>query len=277
MLQLSPQTMRIVDYYADGEHARHFTFELVNFTQASSINIGQFFMLTVPGVGQAPFTYTSLPDKQGRFVALIRKVGKLTEALFKLIPGAVLGYNGPFGRGWPTDELSGKEVLIVAGGCGLAPLAASIDYLIERGQAGSTTVIYGANDRAAQVLCKERQHWCAELTMVETVMVKHQELRQGTPSEHIASIIAEHDRQAYIVLTCGPDIMMRSVAQTCMELGISSAQIWMSLERRMSCGIGQCGHCYLAHNYVCKQGPTYRFDELLALEAKGSQFTAHAG
>jgi anaerobic sulfite reductase subunit B len=268
MLQLTPQPMRIVDCYYDGQDAKHFTFEPLGFVYDKPIQAGQFFMLSVPGVGQAPFTYTSLPNKKGRFFALIRKVGKLTDALFKLKPGTVLGYNGPFGQGWPLAKLKNKEVLIVAGGCGLAPLAATIDYLIDSGQAHTSTLIYGAGEAHSQVLQQERAHWQSKILTHETLLLGNQIKNLGTPSEHIAQVLADNDRQPQIVLTCGPEVMMKSVAETCMGLAINSDKIWLSLEKRMGCGVGQCGHCYLADELVCKQGPTYRYDKLLELENK---------
>ena len=140
MLQLTPQTIRIVKIYDDGTNAKHFTFEPKGFVHGKPIGIGQFFMLTVPGAGLAPFTYTSMPDEKGRFNALIRKVGRLTESLFSFKEGDVLGYNGPFGNGWPVEQFEDKKVLIVAGGCGLAPVATTIDYLINKGRCESVTV-----------------------------------------------------------------------------------------------------------------------------------------
>jgi anaerobic sulfite reductase subunit B len=277
MLQLTPQTIRIVDCYDDGEEAKHFTFEPIGFSHDQDVNIGQFFMLTVPGAGQAPFTYTTLPDHKGRFVALIRKVGKLTEKLFALKNGAVLGYNGPYGIGWPIDSLLNSDVLIVAGGCGLAPVAATIDHLINIGQADRTTVIYGAGNAKSQVLAKERAFWKSKLLLTETLLNGADELHQGTPSEHIATVLTQHHKQAQIVLTCGPEAMMKSVANTCMDLAIDSNNIWLSLEKRMRCGVGLCGHCYLANELVCSQGPTYRYDDLLELENKTSRFPEHSG
>ncbi|MFT5313428.1 MAG: anaerobic sulfite reductase subunit B [Paraglaciecola sp.] len=277
MLQLTPQSICIIDCYDDGQDAKHFTFEPLGFVHNRPIQVGQFFMLSVPGAGQAAFTYAALPDSKGRFVALIRKVGKLTKALFKLKKGAVLGYNGPFGRGWPVAKLPHTEVLIVAGGCGLVPLAATIDYLIDAGQAETTTVIYGAGEARSQVLQEERSYWKPKLVMHEILLVGNQIKNLGTPSEHIARVLAEHDRQPQIVLTCGPQAMMESVAETCVSLAIDSDKIWLSLEKRMSCGVGLCGHCYLADKLVCRQGPTFRYDELLELENKTSQFQPHSG
>jgi len=171
MLQLTPQTIRIVDVYDDGTHARHFTFEPKGFVHNKPIGIGQFFMLTLPGVGLAPFTYTSIPDKTGRFNALIRKVGHLTEKLFTLRKGDVLGYNGPFGSGWPVDQVKQKKVLIVAGGCGLAPVATTIDYLINNDHSTSVTLLYGARDIESQVLKNERTRWRSKIKLFETLEI----------------------------------------------------------------------------------------------------------
>jgi anaerobic sulfite reductase subunit B len=277
MLKLTPQPIRIVDCYNDGEDAKHFTFEPIGFNHNQDINIGQFFMLTVPGQGQAAFTYTSLPDHSGRFVALIRKVGKLTNALFSLKDGGVLGYNGPFGTGWPIDKLDNAEVLIVAGGCGLAPLAATIDHLINIGQAGHTTVIYGAGNAKSQILAKERARWNSKLLLIETLLTPSEALHLGTPSEHMATVLTEYHRQPKIILTCGPQAMMKSVANVGLDLSIGSDKIWLSLEKRMRCGVGLCGHCYLADHLICKQGPTYRYDKFLQLENKTTQFPVHTG
>ncbi|GAA0859354.1 hypothetical protein [Aliiglaciecola litoralis] len=277
MLQLTPRSIRIVDSYEDGQNAKHVTFEPIDFIHEQPVRIGQFFMLSVPGAGLAPFTYTSLPDSKGRFVALIRKVGKLTKAIYALKQGAVLGYNGPYGQGWPIEMLANKEVLIVAGGCGIAPLAATIDHLIEIGRAGNTTLIYGAKDRPSQVLSRERRNWQNKILVHDTFMQTNDADKSGTPTQHIENVLAESDRHPQIVLTCGPEAMMRSVAITCHRLLISSDKIWLSLEKRMRCGIGLCGHCYLANELVCKQGPTYRYDKLLELENKTTVFHKHTG
>lgn len=277
MLQLKPNAIRIVDFYDDGEDAKHFTFEPVGFTHDIGINIGQFFMLTVPGFGQATFTYTTLPAENGRFVALIRKVGKLTNALFSLKKGAILGYNGPFGVGWPCNDLLNTPVLIVAGGCGLAPVAATIEHLINIGQANLTTVIYGAGNAKSQILAKERAYWKSKLLLTETLLTGGDTAYQGTPSDHISTVLTEHHIQPQIVLTCGPEAMMKSVANTCIDISIKQEKIWLSLEKRMRCGVGLCGHCYLANELVCIQGPTYRYDKLLQLENKTARFPEHDG
>jgi anaerobic sulfite reductase subunit B len=277
MLQLTPQTIRIIDVYDDGTHARHFTFEPKDFVHDEPISIGQFFMLTVPGAGLAPFTYTSIPDKKGRFKALIRNVGDLTKKVFSLGKGDVLGYNGPFGRGWPVELVMHKEVLIVAGGCGLAPVASTIDYLIKGGFSNSVTLLYASYDIASQVLKKERSRWSSSINLFETLEVGGVSGRSGLPTQYLSHLLNKDDRYPDIVLTCGPEAMMMAVAKSCLGLGLKASDIWMSIERRMRCGVGLCGHCYVANSYACKQGPTYRYDEFVALENKTVAFEKHQG
>ena len=272
MLQLTPQTIRIVDVHEDGTHTKHFTFEPKGFVHDKPITIGQFFMLTLPGAGLAPFTYTSIPDKTGRFNALIKNVGHLTEKLFSLGKGDVVGYNGPFGRGWPVGLIKHKEVLIVAGGCGLAPVASSIDYLINNGYSKSVTLLYAARDSASQVLEKERARWSTSIKLFETLEVGGDSDHTGLPTQYLSELLNKDEHYPDIVLTCGPEAMMMAVANSCVDLGLKTSDIWMSIERRMRCGVGLCGHCYVANSYACQQGPTYCFNEFLALESKTVAF-----
>ena len=277
MLQLTPQTIRIIDVYDDGTHARHFTFEPKSFVHDEAISIGQFFMLTLPGAGLAPFTYTSIPDKAGRFNALIRNVGHLTKQLFSLGKGDILGYNGPFGRGWPIELVNHKEVLIVAGGCGLAPVASAIDYLINNGSSNSVTLLYASFDIPSQVLKKERVRWSCSINLFETLEVGGESDHCGLPTQYLSQLCNKDNGYPDIVLTCGPEPMMMAVAKSCVDLGLKTSDIWMSIERRMRCGVGLCGHCYVANSYACKQGPTYCYDEFMALENKTVAFEKYQG
>ncbi|MFT6268803.1 MAG: anaerobic sulfite reductase subunit B [Alphaproteobacteria bacterium] len=270
MLQLTPSTIRIVDFYDDGTDTRHFTFEPKGFVHESPIAIGQFFMLTVPSAGLAPFTYTSFPDNRGRFNALIRKVGKLTQKLFTLKKGDLVGYNGPYGNGWPIAEIHKKEVLIVAGGCGLAPVSTAIEYLIEQGRANSVTLLYASRDQESQVLKQERARWQSKIKIYETLDTQGDKAHFGLPTEHLSSVLRECQRYPNLLLTCGPELMMRNVAKICMGLGFKSTDIWITIERRMRCGVGLCGHCYIGNSYACKQGPTYSYGEFVGFEKNTS-------
>lgn len=261
----TPRRLLLLDQYPDGEDARHFSLriELPRAGDLAAIP-GQFFMLSVPGVGEAPFTYVSLPDRSGRFTALIRRVGRLTDALFAQAVGAVLGYRGPFGKGWPLF-FSAKRVLAVAGGCGLAPLAGVIDEVISHCLPMQLSVIYGARHAGAQVLRCERAAWRQRLPLIETLDEASAGLRQGSPLVHFDELFVATPPDA--VLCSGPEPLMLATAEACLQRGLSADKVWLSLERRMHCADGLCGHCYLGPSYVCQDGPTYRYDQLLRLQS----------
>lgn len=306
----TPFAVRLVDAYEDGLDARHVTFEPLTRESANDggdvgppqaapharPSPGQFFLLSVPGHGEAAFTYVSLPDPCGRFDAVVRRIGELTSALHALPVGAVLGCRGPFGRGWPLAEVVGRRVLVLAGGCGLAPLACAIDTLAalavplvlaapsERaapaalvapaalaanGDGTRVAVAYGSRHEASQVLARERARWRGRLPVVECfdAPTVSGDLR-GTPVAHIDRACASWGGLApERALVCGPEAMMDAAAEALVARGLAPEHIWLSLERRMHCGVGLCGHCYVAETYACIDGPTYRWDVLCALRA----------
>lgn len=275
MQTLTPIPIRIHSYYDDGEDARHFVFDFVNPAAVANFDKvapGQFFMLNVAGAGAAPFTYTQLPDTNGRFCALVRNVGMLTSALFQKKPGDILGYQGPLGQGWPLADIKGKHILVIAGGCGLAPLAALIDTLISDNHGHQLALIYGSRTAALQILKQQRQRWQTEILLHETVDSPSPNMAQGSPLQHIDSVIERHGSPPDRVLCCGPEHMMHAVAGHFVKTGMAAEAIWLSIERRMHCGVGTCGHCYIADSYVCVDGPTYRFDVLRKLMKKTAAF-----
>lgn len=265
----TPRRLLLQRHYADGEDAQHFSLriELPRPSDLAAIP-GQFFMLSVPGVGEAPFTYVSPPDEDGHFSALIRRVGRLTAALFERADGAVLGYRGPFGKGWPLF-FGPRRVLAVAGGCGLAPLAGVIQECVEHRLPLQLSVIYGARRAGAQVLGRERAEWRRHLPFIETLDEAPAGMRQGSPLRHLDELFAAGKPDA--VLCCGPEPLMLATAEECLARGLAAEQLWLSLERRMHCAEGLCGHCYLGPGYVCRDGPTYRYDRFLALQGRPTE------
>ncbi len=265
-LQLTPGTLRLVDAYADGLEARHFRLRIEQPVAADRAAVpGQFFMLGVPGHGEAPFTYVSAPDAQGAFSALIRRSGGLTGRLFELGSGALLGYRGPYGRGWPVVEAP-QATLVVAGGCGLAPLAGAIEaQLAAAGSAARLRVLYAARSAEAQVLGRERARWRSRLPLIEIL----DSGAQGTAAlARLAQLLAEQLPQR--VLCCGPEAFMLASAEACLRHGVPAQAIWLSVERRMHCAVGLCGHCYIADSYACVDGPTYRYDHYRQLLARSN-------
>ena len=274
MFDLTPVTVRLVERYSDGEEIDHFTFESVgsgnalpNVADPKEVSPGQFFMLSVPGKGEAAFTYAGMPDEKGRFHALIRQIGKLTDELFECQPGDILGARGPFGKGWP--DLAGNRVLVVAGGCGLAPVAAKIDTLIEQGS--EPVVYFSARSEAMLVMKHERENWRNSCKLYEAVDMLEGASRKFLPGRELMANLTQiinKDGPFDHVICCGPEGMMEAVCKYLTSQGHPASRIWLSLERRMHCGVGLCGHCYVADDLVCVDGPTYRWDQLGELVVK---------
>lgn len=272
MISMVPAVASLMARYADGDDALHLRFRLEDGVRWSAAP-GQFFMLSLPGMGEAAFTFVSLPDGKGGFTALVRQVGHLTRALADLPLGMIVGVRGPVGKPWP--ELTGKAVLVVAGGCGLAPLAAWIDWRIA-GPDSPIALLYSARAESGRILARERDIWRqAGLPMTEPVddPLWHTpaELTQAT-GHRLDAALALLPNRPDAVLMCGPEAMMLGIGDLLERRGFAPESIWLSLERRMHCGVGLCGHCYVGSSLVCRDGPTLtlaRTRELLAQQVCG--------
>ncbi len=266
MVSLVPRRLQLLDFHDEGEMARHFSFALESPRPGDqAVMPGQFFMLTVPDVGEMPFTYVRPPDWRGRFSALIRHEGPVSRALFGLEAGAWLGYRGPFGNGWP--ELWGaRRVLAVAGGSGLAAMAGLIEALLQAGRQDVLTLVYGARSRSHQVLSEGRELWRGSLELIET-LEREEDGRPGRMLlEPLPALFARLNPE--IVLCCGPEAMMQSVAELALAHHVPATGIWLSMERRLDCGMGRCGHCHVGRRAACQEGPVYRYDRYLDLLAE---------
>jgi anaerobic sulfite reductase subunit B len=269
MHSLTPNPIQLISYDHDGDKARHFTFGLLDPDAMAAPEPGQFFMLHVPGAGAAPFTFTQPPDSQGIFRALVRQMGSVTSALFDCEPGTMLGVRGPFGKGWEIDPLKKQRVLIIAGGCGLAPLVSLTDHLISEQVCDELVLLYGSRTSAAAVLNPERKRWrnyISVLDIMEDGNHKQNGLT-GTPLDALDRVVSQMKGIPDALLLCGPEVMMQAVAEEFVRRGLDPNMIWLAIERRMHCAVGLCGHCYLEHQYACTDGPTYRWDALQHLFA----------
>ena len=259
MHSLTPQILEMVSFEIDSTETRYFQFRLMEPALFAAPLPGQFFMLSVPGHGEAAFTFATPPDQHGQFDALIRSSGTLTRALFEIEPGRRLGIRGPFGCGWPIAELENQRVLIVAGGCGLAPLNGLIEQLLVSEHCDQLILVYGARTSAQQVLNSHRERWNAQMQVTDVVEETDE---GGTPLSIMPRLMAGWDEPPDRLLLCGPELMMQATAQYFLAQGFPAKFIWASIERRMHCAVGLCGHCYLEHQYACTDGPTYRWDRL---------------
>ena len=230
---------------------------------------GQFVQLTLPGVGEAPFTPSSDPAVKEKIDITIMKAGRMTTELHKSSPGLKLGLRGPYGRGYPLDDFKNKEVLIVGGGVGLAPLRSLLLALFGRINDFQKIILrYGArtsNDIVYKHLIPE---WARidKLDLVTTVDVGSPEWKGnvGLVTTILKDLPLELNNSVAIV--CGPPIMMKFVTLKLVDLGFKPPQIYLSMERNMSCGLGQCGHCRCGKYYVCKDGPVMKYEDIKDVE-----------
>jgi NAD(P)H-flavin reductase len=225
---------------------------------------GQFNMLYVHGVGEVPISITGDPNDPGRLVHTIRAVGTVTRVMDRLVPGDLCGVRGPYGSAWPLDEIRGRDVLVIAGGLGLAPLRPAIlQLLANRGDYGRVVILAGARSPADLLFRAELQQWRGRfdvrLEAIVDVAGRDWLGPVGVVTKLLDDVPIEPDDAA---LVCGPEIMMRFAVRDLQARGLHADSIWISMERSMKCGIGLCGHCQLAGSFVCKDGPVFRFDRV---------------
>lgn len=264
MNSLTPLAAELLEFYDDGEDARHFRFRLLEDQCWPETQPGQFFMLSVPGAGEIPLTFTQLPDGQQQWWALVRRMGTVTGALFGLEAGAIVGARGPFGRGWPVDLTMKGPIMVVGGGCGLAPLVSLTDRLLADSH-HPLALLYGARSLEARVLSRERARWQDRLSLFEVLEHAPTSAGRRTPLDALPDILSTWGHTPKTVFLCGPEAMMQALGHAFIEKGTPAESIWLSMERRMHCANGTCGHCYLGHRYVCQDGPTFGWQELQAL------------
>lgn len=219
---------------------------------------GQFLMLWAPGIGEVPISVSRAPDGAGRIGHTIRAVGAVTRALCSAEVGTVLGARGPYGTAWPLEVVGDRDLLAVAGGIGLAPLRPVVDAARVRPSApGRTTLVVGARHPDQLLYRRELLEWGAggDLGVSITVDVAGPDWDGdvGVVTRLVPGAVADPDRT--VALVCGPEPMMRFTALALLDVGVDPADIYVSLERNMMCGVAQCGHCQLGPAFVCREGP----------------------
>lgn len=232
---------------------------------------GQFVEVSVLGVGEAPISVSSSPTRDGSFELGIRAVGNVTRALHRLQPGDTLGIRGPFGNGFPVSELLGQDLLFVAGGIGLCPLRSMVQYAIDkRGQFGKITLLYGCRQPAEQLFQGELAEWRRrqDIEVMESVDRCPLDVSWRGSIGVITTLFPRVDIEPNntTALVVGPPVMYRYVVAECLKKGIAKDRILLSLERRMKCGMGFCGHCQINNVYVCLDGPVFNYEELSKLK-----------
>jgi NAD(P)H-flavin reductase len=226
---------------------------------------GQFNMLYAFGVGEAPISISGDPARVEPLVHTIRVVGNVTRALCALKKGEMAGVRGPFGTSWPVATAAGSDVVIIAGGLGLAPLRPALYYLLNhRGAYGNIELIYGARTPQDLLYRQELESWRGRFDVRVHVTVDTADRDWRGSVGVVTPIIsrARFDPAHTVALVCGPGVMMRFTVRELMSHGIPPAQIFLSMERNMKCGIGLCGHCQWGPFFICKDGPVFSFDRI---------------
>jgi len=225
---------------------------------------GQFNMLSLPGVGEAAISLSSNPEEPQTFTHTIRAVGTVTRRLVSLRPGDRLGIRGPFGTPWPVEAFRGQNILLVAGGIGLAPLRPVIYHVLHHRQDyGEVILLYGARTSTDLLYTEEYLRW--EEGGIRVMVTVDRADRDWKGAVGVVPLLFYQfrvDAAHTVVFTCGPEIMMRFVVYEAMARRIPSERLYLSLERNMKCGQALCGHCQLGPYFVCRDGPVFRFDRL---------------
>jgi len=226
---------------------------------------GQFAELSVLGVGEAPISISSSPTRPEAVEFSIRRLGQLTSALHDLEPGDKIGIRGPFGNCFPLEEIEGKNLLIVGGGIGLAPLRSVILNVFDnRAKYGKIDIIYGARSPQDLVYTSEYEEWGkVDNSRLHLTVDRGDDEWKGNVGL-VPTFLKEikPSPENTTSITCGPPIMIKFVIEALHELGFSSEHIITTLERRMKCGVGKCGRCNIGSKYVCLDGPVFTLKEL---------------
>lgn len=230
---------------------------------------GQFVEVSLFGIGEAPISVSSSPTQKGSFELAVRAVGNVTKTLHTLNRGATLGIRGPFGKGFPVEEMKGKDILFVAGGIGLVPLRSLINYVLDnRSHFGRVLVLFGAKTPAEQLFLGELAKWRQSKDMEYWETVDRSDGQWKGNVGVITTLFPKItvDPQKTIAVIVGPPIMYRFAILEAQVKGIPDDQIIVSLERRMKCGVGKCGHCQINHIYVCQEGPVFSYAKIKDLK-----------
>ena len=232
---------------------------------AFSFAPGQFNMLYAFGVGEIPISISGDPTRSGMLTHTIRTVGPVSAALCRVRPGDQVGVRGPFGSAWPVEAARGCDVVIAAGGIGLAPLRPALYYVLaHRADYGNVILLYGARTRQDLLYTRELEQWRGRFDLQVEVTV---DSAAGGWLGHVGTVTtviprATFDPRHTMAMVCGPEVMMRFTVQELQKRGIADERIYLSMERNMKCGIGLCGHCQWGPLFVCKDGPVFSYQAI---------------
>lgn len=245
-----------------------FTLTVSREDRQAAFQPGQFSMLWVFGVGELPISISGDPADDAQLVYTVRSVGKATHALVSQKPGTEVGVRGPFGTGWPAEAARGRDLIIVAGGIGLAPLRPMIyEALRNRERYGRLVILYGARSPRELLYRKELGLWARQPDTQVLVTVDYGGLGWHGHVGVVTTLFkyARLQPAKSVAMICGPEIMMRFVTRQLDEHGLAPNNIYLSMERNMKCAVGFCGHCQYGPHFICKDGPVFPYTRIRPL------------
>jgi NAD(P)H-flavin reductase len=226
---------------------------------------GQFVELSAFGAGEAPFCVASSPTRGGAIECSVKRMGTVTQALHRLLPGSTIGVRGPFGNHFPLEEMEGAGLLFVGGGIGMAPLRPAIQFCLDqREKYGAVEILYGARTADDLVYKKELEEWAKAPRTNVTLTVDPGGEKAGWAGKVglVPRVLEEMKPRADFVITCGPPIMIKFTLLALSRLGFAPEKVYTTLEMKMTCGIGKCGRCNIGRYYICKDGPVFSLKTL---------------
>ncbi|HOD52182.1 MAG TPA: FAD/NAD(P)-binding protein [Candidatus Hydrogenedentes bacterium] len=226
---------------------------------------GQFIDLTVPGAGEAPFTPSSRASDTAEIAVSVMRVGKVTAQIHALKAGDIVGLRGPYGSAYPLDEFAGREVLVVGGGCGFAPLRSLMYSLFDMSGQFKRLFFRGGCRKPGELLYRDEMKSWGERDDLDLLLTVDEGDETWDGRVGLVTAILDDVPMNFtkgVAIVCGPPIMMKFATQKVLAMGFRPENIFLSMEKNMSCGIGKCGHCRLGVYYCCKDGPVFRYSQI---------------
>lgn len=236
--------------------------------QSFTYRPGQFAQLSIFGTGECPISIASTPTRKGFLEFCVRAMGQVTNALHELDVGSKIGIRGPYGNSFPLAEIEGQNLLFIGGGIGLAPLRSLINYVLDnREHYGEVELVYGARSPRDLVFKDELNSWDEQEGVTAYLTVDQGDERWRGPVGFVPPFLREiaPSHKDKVAFTCGPPIMIKLVMEALEEMEFPPDRIVTTLERKMKCGVGKCGHCNIGSKYMCRDGPVFTLEQLKVL------------
>lgn len=263
-IELVPKPATIKEIIKESRDVKSFVLEM-NEPQGMNVRPGQFIEVSVQGYGEATFAVTRTSKDRKEFTISVKRIGHLTKIMHRTAEGDIVGVRGPYGNSFPVDTWKGKNIVIIGGGIGMAPLRPVIDHILERRKEfGNLQIVFGARSPADILYKEDLKKWEQDkkIQLHTTIDVPFEGWngRVGVVPVVVKDLAVKSDNK--IAVVCGPPIMIKFTVAALKELGWPDDKIFTTLEMKMQCGIGQCGRCNIGEKFICKDGPVFSLDQI---------------